>query len=100
MYSLARLGVGLALAILPPSPTRADEPAKVEFQTIKLEKLSKEGGQFDWSKADFLEALKGGDGWEVLLTSEHAALFRKTKDGPKWEYKSVKIKNSPFATTA
>lgn len=99
MYSLARLGVGFMFAILTLGPAHADEPAKAQFQTIRLETLSKDGGQFNWSKAEFLDALKGGDGWEVLLTSDHAALFRKVKDGPKWEYKAVKIKNSPFATT-
>jgi|GEM_PF-6361767 len=46
-----------------------------------------------------MEALKGSDGWEVLATSDYGILLRKFKDGPKWEYKSVKIKNSPFSVS-
>ena len=93
------LASGLVLAILLPALTHADEPAKAQFQTVKLQTLAKTGAQYDWSKTEFIEALKGGDGWEVLATSDSAILFRKGKDGPKWEYKSVKIKNSPFSIT-
>jgi len=98
MYSLGRLGVGLMLAILTTSLARTDEPAKAQFQTTKLETLSNTG-KFDWSKTEFLDALNGDEGWEALLTSVHVALFRETEDSPKWEYKAVKIKNSPFAST-
>jgi hypothetical protein len=97
MNSLARMGVGLTCAVLASGLAPADEPAKAEFRTSKLDTLSKDG-QFDWGQAEFLDALEGGDGWEVLLASGSAALFRKTKDGPKWEYKAAKIKNSPLAT--
>jgi hypothetical protein len=98
MRSLTRLGIGLLLVAFAANLIRADEPTKAQFQTIKLETLSKGGGQFDWSNEQFLSNVskQGEAGWELLLTSERAALFRKTKDGPKWEYKSVKLKNSPF----
>ncbi|MCI0702029.1 MAG: hypothetical protein L0241_13180 [Planctomycetia bacterium] len=98
MTSLSRLGVGLILSILTLGLAQADEPAKAEFKTTSMEALTKGGETFDWSDANFLGNLKGEDGWELLLTSNRAALFRKTKDSPKWEYKAVKAKNSPFAT--
>ncbi|MFM8271262.1 MAG: hypothetical protein ACKODX_02910 [Gemmata sp.] len=87
------------LAALLPAPANADEPAKAQFQTVKLQTLAKTGAQYDWSKTEFIEALKAGDGWEVLATSDSAILLRKGKDGPKWEYKSVKIKNCPLSIT-
>jgi hypothetical protein len=93
MKALARMGVGLILAILTPGLAWTDEPPKAQFQTIKL-KIEQ---AFDLSKPEFMDLLKGDEGWEVLLMSEHAILVRKVKDGPKWEYKAVKVKNSPFA---
>lgn len=97
MHALTCLGLGSLLAAL--TAARADEPAKSEYQAAPFEKLSPKGGQFNWGEEAFLTSInkQGGDGWEALLTSDVAFLFRKPNDGPKWEYKSVKVKNSPFS---
>lgn len=98
MRTFARLAMGLLLAALTGSLVQADEPAKAQFQTVKFEMLSKTAGSNDWSDESFLKSMskQGDDSWELLLTSDHAALFRKAKDGPKWEYKSVRLANGPL----
>jgi hypothetical protein len=100
MKTFARLGGVLVVAVLTPALAQTDEPAKAQFQVIKLQTLSKTGAQHDWSKPEFTDALMGSEGWEVLLASDAGILLRKTKDGPKWEYKAVKLKNSPFSIVA
>jgi hypothetical protein len=99
MKTVTCLSIGLLLTAL--SGAHADERAKTEYQTIPLQKLSKTGGEFNWAEEAFLAAInkQGEEGWETLLNSDVSFLFRKLKPGPKWEYKSVKIKNSPFAIT-
>ena len=93
-----RLSVFVLAVLFTPILAGADDPPKVQFQIIPLTTLSKESGQYNWSDKTFLEALDktGADGWEFLTNSDHAVLFRKSAQ--KWEYKSVKVKNSPFPT--